>query len=106
VSVGRVGGERTDPFVSATGRPADDLAIVSVLFVAPAVQRAGVGGRLLDTAVGWARDLGRLPVLDVVQSHARAVEFYRRRGWQAIGDLRPAWLPDDEEPLLLMQLGD
>jgi len=104
VSIGRVEGERTDPFVAATGRPSSDLAIVSVLFVAPDEQGSGLGGTLLDTAVAWARARGRLPVLDVVQSHGTAVEVYRHRGWRVIGDLRPAWLPDTEEPLLLMRL--
>jgi GNAT superfamily N-acetyltransferase len=106
VSVGRVEGELADAFVVATGRPRESLAIVSVLFVAPEAQGTGVGGRLLDTAVAWARDRRRLPVLDVVPSHGTALAVYRHRGWRVVGEARPAWLPADEEPLLLMRLGD
>ena len=104
VSVGRVEGDLADAFVGATGRPSEELALVSVLFVSPEAQGTGVGGRLLDTAVAWARDRHRLPVLDVVPSHGSALAVYRHRGWQVVGTVRPAWLPDDEEPLLLMRL--
>ncbi len=104
VSVGRVEGDLAEAFVAATGRPGEDLALVSVLFVSPEAQGTGVGGRLLDTAVAWARDRHRLPVLDVVPSHGSALAVYRHRGWQEIGSVRPAWLPDGEDDLLLMWL--
>lgn len=104
VSVGRVEGELAGAFVFGAGLPAERLALVSVLFVSPDEQGTGVGGRLLDTAVAWARDSDRLPVLDVVPSHGTALAVYRHRGWQEMGAARPAWLPDDEESLLLMQL--
>lgn len=104
VSVGRVEGDLADAFVRGAGRPADRLAIVSVLFVAPSSQGTGVGGRLLDGAVAWARQRGRLPVLDAVPSHGAALAVYRHRGWREIGAARPTWLPADEEPLLLLAL--
>ena len=104
VSTSRVTGEMVEPFERATGRPAAELALVTVLFVATEAQGSGVGGRLLDTAVAWARSRGRLPVLDVVRAHASALAVYRHRGWRVVGEVRPGWLPPDEQPLLLMQL--
>ncbi len=104
VSVGRVEGAAAEPFTAATGRPAHELALVSVLFVALDVLGSGIGGRLLDTAVEWARQRSRLPVLDVVPGHAAAVDVYRHRGWAVIGELRPLWLPADQESLLIMSL--
>lgn len=88
----------------ATIRPVDELACVSVLFVDQSTQGSGVGGALLDAAVTWAREHGKAPVLDVVQTHGRAEAVYRRRGWQLAGIGRPAWLPDDEPDVLAMVL--
>ncbi len=104
VSIGRVEGDVAVPFTTATGRPAEELAIISVLFVALETLGSGIGGRLLDTAVDWARQHGRLPVLDVVPSHGAALAVYRHRGWEVVGELRPAWLPAGEESMLLMVL--
>lgn len=87
-------------------RIAGDLAAVSVLFVADEVRGTGLGGRLLDAAVGWIRERDRVPVLDVVPRHSRAVEVYRRRGWVEVARRRPDWLPADEEDLVLMELPD
>ncbi len=102
VSVGRPRGDLADEFLQITGR--DDVATVSVLFVATSTQGSGVGGRLLDTAVTWAQDRGRLPVLDVFPSHGAALALYRRRGWREVGQTHPEWLPAGEDPLLLMVL--
>lgn len=95
--------------VTRVEQPADfrtvgDLAAVSVLFVADEVRGTGVGGRLLDAAVGWIRERGRVPVLDVVPRHSRAVDVYRRRGWVEVARRRPDWLPADEEDLVLIVL--
>ena len=55
VSVGRPRGDLAESeFLRITGRT--DVATVSVLFVATSTQGSGVGGRLLDTAVAWARE--------------------------------------------------
>ncbi len=104
VSVGRVEGDVAEPFALATGRPAGELAIVRVLFVALDLLGSGIGGRLLDTAVDWARERGRLPVLDVVPGHGPALAVYRHRGWDVVGRLHPTWLPADEEAMVLMML--
>ncbi len=102
VSVGRPRGNLADEFLRITGRA--DVATVSVLFVATSAQGSGVGGRLLDSAVAWAQGRGRLPVLDVFPSHSAALAVYRHRGWREVGQTRPEWLPEGEEPLLLMVL--
>lgn len=102
VMVGRV----EDPAIAAAFAPetaASSLATVSVLFVAEATRGTGVGGLLMDTAVAYARERGRLPVLDVVSSHA-AVDVYRHRGWHEVARIRPAWLPTGRTEVILMSL--
>jgi len=84
----------------ATGRT--DLGVVSVLFTSVAARGRGVGSLLLADATRWAREHGLLPVLDVVATHRGAVDLYLRKGWVEVGTARPAWLPDDEPPVLLM----
>jgi GNAT superfamily N-acetyltransferase len=96
----RPDGELRDLFVAAVGT--EEIAELAVLFVATDATGIGIGGRLIDTVVGWIRAAGRLPVLDVVPTHERALEIYRRRGWQVVGETRPDWLPD--LPLVLMAL--
>lgn len=101
-----VGAVPADPpgerFRRATGCPAP--AVVSVLVVAPAARGRGVATTLLDTAVGWARSQGRVPVLDVLPTNADAVALYRHRGWRGIGRARFDWLPATEPDVLLMAL--
>lgn len=88
----------------ATGVGVRDLACVAAFFVDRDQQRRGIGGVLLGTAVAWVRARGLVPVLDVVQRAGGAVDLYRHRGWRDVGEARPAWLPDDEPPVLLMVL--
>ncbi|HEX6916690.1 MAG TPA: GNAT family N-acetyltransferase [Phycicoccus sp.] len=99
-------GWEADAWVAGTGRPAAELAAVSVLFVDPAASGRGVGSALLSAAVDHARSLGRTPVLDVVSESHRAVSLYERHGLRVVGRARPPWLPDDRAPLLLMALPD
>jgi GNAT superfamily N-acetyltransferase len=107
VAVARVEpGLEADLWTAGAGRPRDELAAVSVLFVDHTVVGRGVGKALLATAVGAIRESGRTPVLDVVQETASAVELYRRTGWQVVGEGRPWWLPDDHLPVLFMVLPD
>jgi GNAT superfamily N-acetyltransferase len=103
VAVYRLEGGLRESFVAALGT--EDLAELAVLFVAGEVVGTGVGGRLHDTAVDWILASGRLPVLDVVPVHARAVEVYRHRGWREVGEVRPVWLAEDFPALVLMALG-
>lgn len=80
-------------FRTATGCP--DPAVVSAMFVGMAVRGRGVGSMLLDTAVTWARERDRVPVLDVVPLPDTALTFYQHRGWVEIGRRRVDWLPHD-----------
>lgn len=107
VSVTRVEpSPEADGWAAGTGRPLAELAAVSVLFVDHEMAGQGVGGALLDAAVGWIREHDLIPVLDVVSESHDAVRFYRRRGWQEIGQARPHWLPAELEPVLLMALSN
>lgn len=99
-------GWECEGWTAATGEPAGRLAAVSVLFVDSARGARGIGSRLLETAVTRIRELGMLPVLDVVQEHSVAADLYRRRGWQVVGEVRPPWLPPARLPVLLMTLPD
>ena len=99
-------GELGTIWSDGAGRPVDELACMSVLFVDHTLTGSGVGRALIDTAVGWSREQRRTPVLDVVVRHGRAAEVYRHLGWQQVGTARPDWLPDSEPPVLLMVLPD
>lgn len=91
-------------FVETVG--SSDLTLVAVLFVGLDTVGQGVGARLHDAVVGWIREAGNIPVLDVVPTHDRAVQFYCHRGWREIGRARPGWLPTDQPDLTLMALDD
>ena len=102
VAVGEVTGALGATFRRVTG--CSSPAIVSVLFVAESEPGTGLGGWLLDTAVGWARARGRVPVLDVIPVHSSALAVYRHRGWIEVGRTRFEWLPDGEPDVVLMAL--
>lgn len=70
----------------ALGVPETELAFVARLLVAPRARRIGVATRLLDVAVACARELGRTPVLDVVEGDGGAVALYEATGWRRIGE--------------------
>lgn len=102
VSVAGPGPELAAPLTALAGT--DRMAMISVLVVRLDAGGRGLGTLLLDTAVAWIRESGRLPVLDVVPTHDRAVGLYRARGWQEVGHLRPGWLPEERPALLVMTL--
>jgi len=103
VMAGQVDDDETAAIITAkTGET--ELAIVSVLFVTQNARGHGMGKLLLHTAVTWAREHGRMPVLDVVPKHRGALEFYRHLGWSEVGRIRPEWLPDDVDDVVLMAL--
>lgn len=92
-------------WVRATGSDRGDLACVSALFVAHPHWSRGIGVRLLEAACDWARDRDKVPCLDVVPEHTRALDLYRRKGWREVGTLRPDWLRADAGPVLLLVAG-
>ncbi len=94
---GRVGGHvalheaAVDPTLAAarraTGLPADRLAVVSRLFIAPDRRRAGLGRALLRYATSQAESRGQRAVLDVAQALTAPVAMYEAEGWQRVGSL-------------------
>jgi GNAT superfamily N-acetyltransferase len=68
-----------------TGMSASEFGVVARLLVSPAARRLGIGRQLLDRAGGCARQLGRRPILEVVDRHASAVRLYESRGWNCLG---------------------
>lgn len=70
---------------AATGRPANELGVISRLLVAPAARRDGVGRRLL--AHGWQQAVSRglCPVLDVAAGLTGAIRLYESCGWVLAG---------------------
>lgn len=71
----------------ALGLPVQQLVMVSRLFVAPDVRRAGVGRALLGHATASAQSLGRRAVLDVGQTLSAAVALYESAGWVRVDEL-------------------
>lgn len=91
-------------WAAALGRPGNELAEISILFVDHTRAGSGIGSALLDHAVSQIRSLGREPVLDVVGEDTHAGQFYRRRKWKVAGHVRPEWLPDGAPEVALMVL--
>jgi GNAT superfamily N-acetyltransferase len=55
--------------------------------VAPAYQREGYGRKLLYALERWAREAGFDPLLaTTARTQPAAVEFYRREGYEAVGE--------------------
>lgn len=67
---------------------------VQHLAVDAAYRRHGLGGRLLDVLEtrARARDLGVMMLL-VLEDNTAAIQFYERRGWLSVPDVRFMVLP-------------
>ncbi|SDX83480.1 Acetyltransferase (GNAT) family protein [Modestobacter sp. DSM 44400] len=91
-----------DPvFPAATGRPLDQLAAVTRLFVDPAEQRSGGARALLAPATAASAELDRRLVLDVVADAGPALALYQRLGWEQVGTRTASWTtPDGRRPEL------
>jgi GNAT superfamily N-acetyltransferase len=70
-----------------------ELGVIARLMVAPSARRRGFGRRLLEVAAAEARDLGLVPILDVVTRHEPAVALYEAAGWTQLGKV-DCELPD------------
>ena len=92
-----------DAAAVAAGVPAERVATVSRLFVAPWARRRGLSVVLLDAVTSCASTRGLQLVLDVVDDRGPAVRLYDRLGWRLV-DRRPAdWTaPDGNRPPLLV----
>lgn len=98
-------GDQVRAWMSSHGRPADELAELAALFVGDEIRGAGVGGRLIDTAVGWMRRHDLAPCLTVVSDPRNsAADMYQRKGWLVVHRSRPRWLAPPARELLAMVL--
>lgn len=77
-----------DTAMRATGLAAEQLSVVSRLFVEPGLRRSGAGRSLLRTATTWARSRGQRAVLDVGQSLHGPIALYESEGWTRVEALQ------------------
>jgi GNAT superfamily N-acetyltransferase len=78
--------------LAAGFRAEDDPATIGLfsMWVAPEARGHGLGRRLVDEVVAWARSSGARAVrLGVIRGNGPAVELYRRAGFLLTGDHRP-----------------
>lgn len=72
------------------------LAYLGMLCVAPDLQSAGLGRRLLDAAEDHARVAGIAAMeMTVIDSRAALIAWYERRGYVRTGETRPFPVPRD-----------
>jgi GNAT superfamily N-acetyltransferase len=93
--VGMTGVERAGPGVPSAGgvevptsilRGRSGLVRMMRMRVAPERQRQGIGRRLTEAAIAWARDNGSPSlILETTPQQVVAVELYRRMGFAEIG---------------------
>lgn len=63
-----------------------EVAVFGQLAVDPALQRHGLGGRLLDTAERRAREKGyEVMACDTAVPNRPLIDFYLRRGYRVVG---------------------
>lgn len=79
-------GSASEQWLSATGRPASQLAAVRRLVVGSRAKGRGLGRRLLDTAVDAAYALHRRPVLDMSSNLSAAARLYASAGFTHVGN--------------------
>ena len=72
------------------------LAYLGMLCVAPDLQSAGLGRRLLDAAEDHARSKGIAAMeMTVIDSRDALIAWYERRGYARTGETRPFPVPRD-----------
>ncbi len=86
---------------AASDLPADRLAAVSRLFVAPRARGRGLGARLLAAAHAEANARRLHAALTVVDHDRGALALYERAGWRRVASIPASWaLANGEHPLL------
>ena len=70
-----------------TGLTADEVSILSALFVSVEYRGRAVGRGLIDHAVQASRAMGRHPALDVGKTLTSAVAVYEAARWRRIGEI-------------------
>ena len=72
------------------------LAYLGMLCVAPDLQSAGLGRRLLDAAEDHTRALGIAAMeMTVIDTRDALIAWYERRGYSRTGETRPFPVPRD-----------
>jgi len=87
------GGEPVGLAWAKIENPDDDVAHLYQMWVAPEFRGAGIGRRLVNAAINWARDRGvKVMVLDVTCGNVPAARLYESMGFRPVGipvPLRP-----------------
>jgi ribosomal-protein-alanine N-acetyltransferase len=105
VARGDVGGVRRAVAFLLAWHVADELHVLDVATHAD-LRRRGIGRRLMDTAILYARDhRGKHILLEVRRSNTAAIHLYRACGFFAMG-VRPRYYPDDEDAIEMVLLFD
>lgn len=86
---------------AAAGVPADHIAAVARLFVAPGARGFGIGELLLGTACAWAEQHDLVAALEVLDRDRHAVALYERLGWRRVASAIAPWSAEDGAPVLL-----
>jgi GNAT superfamily N-acetyltransferase len=85
-------GDAAAPLWSAASTlPAERLAVVAKLFVAPHARGRGVGARLLAQACAEAHRRSLRPALEVLAHDQRAIALYERAGWRRVASVAASW---------------
>lgn len=104
---GHISLHATDPsrarreWLSALGVPAEQVAVVSRLFVARSARGRGIGGALMQVAERHVAQRGIRLALDVADHNLDAIAFYERSGWQRVGTASLALDDGSVLPLLV-----
>jgi len=91
---------------AASGVPAERIAEVARLFVAPGARGRGLGALLMEAACAEARRRGLRPALKVLEHDQAAIALYERMGWRHVATIRMPWeVARDAEALLHHYIG-
>lgn len=72
-------------------RPAYRFTVENSVYVAPGMQRRGIGGRLLDALIGAAAECGYRRMIAIIGDGANqsgSVALHRRAGFEPVGTLQ------------------
>lgn len=89
-------------WAAAYGSTMDRLRCIGTLFTDAERAGAGIGTVLLQAAIAGARAEDGLPVLDCIKDKTHVVEYYRRRGWEVVGELPAPWSVHQRIDVVLM----